>query len=73
MGGALLYGIRGWLGKKIQAIWEDEVWDSARQQENETQQSNDKMPESVAWLNSLLASIWPLINPDLFTSTLGYA
>ena len=67
-GGALIYGIRGWLGKKVEAVWEDEVWDSARQEENETQQSDNKLPESVAWLNSLLASIWPLINPDLFTS-----
>ena len=26
------------------------------------------MPESTQWLNSLLSSVWSLINPDLFTS-----
>lgn len=26
------------------------------------------MPESTQWLNSLLASVWSLINPELFTS-----
>ena len=66
-GGALLYAIQGWLSKKIKEIWDDEVWDSARQQENKSHE-DAKLPESVAWLNSLLASIWPLINPDLFTS-----
>lgn len=27
-----------------------------------------KQPESAAWLNSLLSSIWPIINPSLFVS-----
>jgi hypothetical protein len=60
--------IRGWLGKKVEAIWEDEVWDAARVEEEKSNQSNDRLPESVAWINSLLASVWPLINPDLFAS-----
>ncbi|KAH8797556.1 hypothetical protein F5882DRAFT_349505 [Hyaloscypha sp. PMI_1271] len=60
--------IRGWLGKKVEAIWEDEVWDAARVEEEKSNQSNDRLPESVAWMNSLLASVWPLINPDLFAS-----
>ncbi len=60
--------VRGWLGKKVEETWEDEVWDAARSEEQNTQNSDAIPPESVAWLNSLFASIWPLINPDLFTS-----
>lgn len=60
--------IRGWLGKKVEAIWEDEVWDAARVEEEKSNQTNDRLPESVAWMNSLLSSVWPLINPDLFAS-----
>lgn len=60
--------IRGWLGKKVEGIWEDEVWDAARVEEEKSNQSNDRLPESVAWMNSLLSSVWPLINPDLFAS-----
>ncbi|KUJ11467.1 uncharacterized protein LY89DRAFT_624809 [Mollisia scopiformis] len=60
--------IRGWLGNKVKGIWEDEVWDAARVEEENTNQSNERLPESVAWMNSLLASVWPLINPDLFAS-----
>jgi Ca2+-dependent lipid-binding protein len=60
--------VRGWVGKKVQAIWDDEVWDAARREELEANDDEDIVPESVAWLNNLLASVWPLINPDLFTS-----
>ena len=60
--------IRGWLGKKVEEIWEDEVWDAARVEEEKTNNSSDRLPESVAWMNSLLSSVWPLINPDLFAS-----
>ncbi|KAE8444083.1 hypothetical protein EG329_000865 [Mollisiaceae sp. DMI_Dod_QoI] len=60
--------IRGWLGNKVKGIWEDEVWDAARLEEHNSNQSNERLPESVAWMNSLLASVWPLINPDLFAS-----
>jgi len=67
-GVALITTIRGWLGTKVQKIWEDEVWDAARQEEARSNESELIMPESVQWLNSLLGSVWPLINPDLFTS-----
>jgi hypothetical protein len=60
--------VQGWLGKKVEEVWEDEVWDASRAEEQDAQNSNVIPPESVAWLNSLFASIWPLINPDLFTS-----
>ena len=66
VGGTTIWVIQGWLRKKVQGIWDDEVWDAARRCEQETTTSS--MPESTQWLNALLASVWPLINPDLFTS-----
>lgn len=66
VGGGIIYGTRGWLENTIHGIWDDEVWNAARKQERETAVS--PMPESTQWLNSLLASVWPLVNPDLFTS-----
>ena len=67
VGFVIIWGIRGWLGKKVEEIWQDEVWDAAR--DNEQEEVNDaSTPESTQWLNSLLASVWPLINPDLFAS-----
>lgn len=65
-GGGIIWGIRGWLIHRINDIWDEEVWDSARKQEQEN--VNSPTPESTQWLNSLLSSVWPLINPDLFTS-----
>ena len=66
LGGGILYGLRGYLQNKINEIWDDEIWTAARVQEQ--QQSESPTPESTQWLNSLLSSVWPLINPDLFTS-----
>ena len=65
-GGGIIWGIRGWLIHRINDIWDEEVWDSARKQEQENVKS--PTPESTQWLNSLLSSVWPLINPELFTS-----
>ncbi|KAK4451309.1 hypothetical protein QBC34DRAFT_59671 [Podospora aff. communis PSN243] len=66
--GAGLYGAHGWLSQKVDNILEDEVWDAARQQEIERNDSEIELPESAAWLNSMLASVWRLINPDLFSA-----
>ena len=66
MGGGVIWGLRGWLRNKVNAAWDDEVWSAAKKQEQNSSQS--PTPESTEWLNSLLASVWPLINPDLFTS-----
>lgn len=66
LGGCIIWGVRGWLSHKVNSIWEDGVWDAAREQEEE--QAESSTPESTQWLNSLLASIWPLVNPDLFNS-----
>ena len=56
-----------WLTSKVNSIWQDDIWDASRQQERKAQRKL-QMPESAMWLNSLIAGIWPLINPDLFSS-----
>lgn len=68
IGFAVVLATRSWLGKKVAGVWKDEVWDAARSEELEANDSETIVPESVAWLNNLLAAVWPLINPDLFTS-----
>ena len=68
IGVPLVWVVQGWLGKKVEEIWEDEVWDAARLEEQESNRTEARLPESVAWANGLLALIWPLINPDLFAS-----
>ncbi|KAF2003417.1 hypothetical protein P154DRAFT_86264 [Amniculicola lignicola CBS 123094] len=64
--GAAIIGMRQWTEKRIKNVWETEVWHAERQQGKRLAKS--ATPESAQWLNSLLASVWPLINPDLFTS-----
>ncbi|KAK4697975.1 hypothetical protein P7C71_g202, partial [Lecanoromycetidae sp. Uapishka_2] len=66
VGGATIWALGGWLKSRVNTIFEDEVWQSARKQEEET--ADSPMPESTQWLNSILSSVWPLINPDLFAS-----
>ena len=65
--GAIIFLVVGWLSAKMKSIWEDEVWDAARAKEVDVNNKADSLPESVAWLNSVLSSVWPLINPDLFS------
>ena len=67
VGGAILWGLRDWLAHKVDQIWDDNIWEASKTQEDQ-QRDDSTTPESVQWLNSLLASVWPLINPDLFTS-----
>jgi hypothetical protein len=63
---ALIFGVREWTAKRIDAVWKDEVWEAS----NEVLERHAKAhhTESVTWLNALLGSVWPLVNPDLFTS-----
>lgn len=63
---ALITGVRQWVQNSVEAIWEDEVWECHRESEEQKARANET--ESVTWLNSLLSSVWPLVNPDLFTS-----
>ena len=66
VGGSIIWVLQGWMYNRIRSIWDDELWSAARTQENAT--TDSPMPESTQWLNSLLSSVWSLINPDLFTS-----
>jgi hypothetical protein len=63
---AVAAGVRHWLSKRISSVWDDEVWDADRSKLEADSSQHDA--ESVRWLNSLLGSVWPLINPDLFIS-----
>ncbi|KAK7751231.1 hypothetical protein SLS62_006776 [Diatrype stigma] len=68
LGGATVLGMGNWVQKKSTEIFDDEVWDSSRREEQAIVNNGDELPESVQWLNSLFGAIWPLINPDLFAS-----
>ena len=68
LGGGIAVGMGRWVHKKSTDVFEDEVWDASRREEQAIVDDEDELPESVQWLNSLLASIWPLVNPDLFAS-----
>ncbi|KAJ5642231.1 hypothetical protein N7490_006231 [Penicillium lividum] len=59
-----IWGFRRWVEIKVDSFWADEERKSGRQSEKE--KTDAYTPESAQWLNSLLASIWPLVNPDLF-------
>jgi hypothetical protein len=63
--GTILF-MRQWTDNKIKNVWDVEVWNAERQKGRQLAKS--ETAESTQWLNSLMASIWPLINPDLFTS-----
>jgi hypothetical protein len=62
----VVVGMRQWTENKINNVWEMEVWQAERQQGQKL--AKTRTAESAQWLNSLLASVWPLINPDLFTA-----
>jgi hypothetical protein len=63
---ASLWTIRFWNLKKVDDVWENSVWDGERKQGRRLGKS--EAPESTHWLNALMGSVWPLINPDLFIS-----
>lgn len=60
-----IWGFRLWVESKINDSWEDQVLKIETQSERE--KTGAHALESTQWLNSVLASIWPLVNPDLFT------
>jgi hypothetical protein len=62
----LIGGIRTWMSNRTEDVWEENIWEAnldAREQESRAHET-----ETVSWLNSLVGSVWPLINPDLFTA-----
>jgi hypothetical protein len=64
----IAWGMGEWISKKVDQIVEDETWDASRREEEVMVESDAELPESAQWLNSFVASIWPLVNPDLFSS-----
>jgi uncharacterized membrane protein len=64
IGLGLIWAVREWLGHRVHNIWENQVWEAAGTHEEDN--ADSPTPESTQWLNSLLASVWSLINPDLF-------
>ncbi|KAH9901707.1 hypothetical protein F4778DRAFT_771039 [Xylariomycetidae sp. FL2044] len=68
LSGLTVIGMSRFVEKKTNDIFEDETWDAARRDEQAVLSNEEELPESVQWLNSLFAAVWPLINPDLFSS-----
>ncbi|RBR23513.1 uncharacterized protein FIESC28_03695 [Fusarium coffeatum] len=62
----LVVSVREWISNKVNNIFHDEVWDAHRRGVVQASKQNDT--ETTVWLNSLIGSVWPLINPDLFAS-----
>jgi len=63
---ALVRGVRQWMSKKIEDVWDESVWEGNFNSRERHAKAHDN--ESVTWLNMLLSSVWPLVNPDLLTS-----
>ncbi|EMC91278.1 hypothetical protein BAUCODRAFT_80682 [Baudoinia panamericana UAMH 10762] len=63
---AVFLGLRGWVLSRIQHAWDDHIWEANRASIRRSAKAHEM--ESVAWLNSLMSSVWPLVNPDMFTS-----
>ncbi|KAK9776985.1 hypothetical protein SCAR479_06386 [Seiridium cardinale] len=66
--GGTAFAMGHWINKKVTEVLDDEIWDAARVKEEKAVEDDAELPESVQWLNRLFASIWPLVNPDLFSS-----
>jgi hypothetical protein len=58
--------MRQWTRNRIKNVWDVEVWQAERRRGKKLAKS--QTAESAQWLNSLFSSVWPLVNPDLFTS-----
>lgn len=58
--------MRQWMRNRIKNVWDVEVWQAERRRGQKLAKS--QTAESTQWLNSIFASVWPLINPDLFAS-----
>lgn len=67
----VILGVRKWMDNKISTIWEEELWHAERHNtgdKSHTHEDEESVKESTHWLNNVLSSIWPLVNPDLFVS-----
>ncbi|KAI9841362.1 MAG: hypothetical protein M1837_000745 [Sclerophora amabilis] len=66
LGGGSVWVLSRLLENKFSRVWHEVVWDAERRKGENVAESHT--PESTEWLNSILASMWQIINPDLFTS-----
>lgn len=62
----VVFGLQDWAEKQVKDTWDESVW-RADQLKNK-ERGHHGLQESVIWFNKLFGSLWPLINPDLFTS-----
>jgi hypothetical protein len=58
--------MKNYMNNRIKNVWDVEVWQAERKRGKKLAKS--QTAESTQWLNSLFASVWPLVNPDLFIS-----
>ena len=65
IGSLVMWGVRDWADNKMKDAFENEVWEAERQAGKK--RAHMQVPESAQWLNTLFASIYPLINSDLWT------
>lgn len=64
--GGITAFMRQYTKNRIKNVWDVEVWQAERKRGQKL--AKTQTAESAQWLNSMFASVWPLINPDLFTS-----
>ncbi|KAG9531204.1 hypothetical protein KCU93_g2031, partial [Aureobasidium melanogenum] len=61
---AVILWIQKWTDKQVHRLWEEEIWHA----DKHAAKSQDGREETTQWLNNILTSLWPLVNPDLFIS-----
>lgn len=69
-----IYGARQWMANRVDDIWEEELWRAEKTGQRRPEADDnagarsiaDMDPASTRWLNDMLSSLWPLVNPDLF-------
>ncbi|KAJ6787197.1 hypothetical protein PWT90_08880 [Aphanocladium album] len=57
---------RDFTSKQTRQLFEDEIWHAHR--EKMKIEADESVHERTVWLNSVLRTLWPIINPDLFAS-----
>ncbi|KAJ2975535.1 hypothetical protein NQ176_g5466 [Zarea fungicola] len=58
--------VRDFSSRQTRQLFEDEVWHAHR--EKMKIDADQSVHERTVWLNSVLRTLWPIINPDLFAS-----
>ncbi|PMB65690.1 Meiotically up-regulated 190 protein [Beauveria bassiana] len=58
--------VRDYSSRQTRQLFEDEIWHAHR--EKMKTDADKSTHERTVWLNSVLRTLWPIINPDLFAS-----